>query len=266
MQFGAMNFPIHPLLEEIDRITKMEFDFIEISMDAPMAHYTVIIEQKTAILNRLKRSGLNLVCHLPTFVSAADLTEGIRKASQKEMIRSLETAAELNPVKVSVHPGMVNGVGIFMKETVIGYAMDHLDGMVQRARELGVTLCLENMFPKYGFMTEPDEFLPVFKRFDDLLFLLDVGHARIGQKDTGKIIRFIELLGNRLGHLHLSDNRGKMDDHLALGDGYIDFTEIVSALKKTGYDDTVTLEVFNTGPERLIESRQRFHHLRSLDF
>lgn len=258
MLFGAMNFPIKPVLEEIDRVARMRFDFIEISMDAPMAHHRVIREQKTAIKDRLGQTGLSLVCHLPTFVSTADLTEGIRKASQNEMMRSLETAAELGPMKISVHPGLVSGLGTFMKETVVGYALDHLDAMVRRARELGVTLCLENMFPRCGFMTEPEEFPPVLSRFAGLLFLLDVGHARIGAKGSEKILAFIHLLGNRLGHLHLSDNRGKIDDHLALGDGDIEFRKIVSALEKTGYDGTVTLEVFNTPAERLIESRERF--------
>jgi sugar phosphate isomerase/epimerase len=258
MLFGAMNFPIKPLRDEIERIAQLGFDFAEISMDAPFAHYTGILEDKKALQRQLKDCGLSVVCHLPTFVSAADLTPGIRAAAQNEMMRSLEAAAELYPMKISVHPAIISGLGIFMKETVKDYAMEYLESLVFRAKALGVTLCLENMFPRYGHMTDPEEFLPVLNRFPELSFLLDVGHARIGAEGSEKIVRFIELLGDRLGHLHLSDNKGKIDDHFALGDGSIDYNSIVRALKKTGYDSTVTFEVFNTGPERLIESRERF--------
>ena len=38
---------------------------------------------------------IGLVCHLPTFVSTADLTDSIREASIEEVLGSLDTAAEL---------------------------------------------------------------------------------------------------------------------------------------------------------------------------
>jgi sugar phosphate isomerase/epimerase len=258
MQYGAMNFPVMPLRDEIDRVAAMGFDFIEISMDAPMAHYKIMVAEKAAISQQLRAAGLSLVCHLPTFVSTADLTPGIREASQKETLRSLEVAAEFEPMKISVHPAMVSGLGHFVKETVVGYALEFLDRVVRRAGELGLVLCLENMFPRYGFMSEPEAFAEILKQHPDLFLLLDVGHARLGEKSSARILRFIELLGHRLGHLHLSDNKGERDDHLPLGSGTIDFKRIARALKTVGYDATATLEVFNAEPKKMIESRDRF--------
>jgi len=37
MHYGAMNFPVLPVLEEIDAIAGMGFDYLELAMDAPMA-------------------------------------------------------------------------------------------------------------------------------------------------------------------------------------------------------------------------------------
>lgn len=36
MQFGAMNFPVIPVLEEIDTIARLGFDYLELAMDPPM--------------------------------------------------------------------------------------------------------------------------------------------------------------------------------------------------------------------------------------
>jgi sugar phosphate isomerase/epimerase len=261
MQYGAMNFPVMPLRDEIDRVAAMGFDFIEISMDAPMAHYTVMTAEKAAISRQLKAAGLSLICHLPTFVSAADLTPGIREASQKETLRSLEVAAEFEPMKVSVHPATISGLGRFVKETAAGYAFEFLDRVVRRAGKLGLALCLENMFPRYGFMSEPEAFAEILEQYPGLFLLLDVGHARLGEKSSTRILRFIEQLGHRLGHLHLSDNKGERDDHLPLGSGTIDFKRIARALKAAGYDATATLEVFNAEPKKVMESRDRFDML-----
>ena len=61
-------------------------------------------------------------------------------------------------------------------------------------------------------------------------------------KDDG--VDFCTHLGGHIKHVHVSDNRGTNDDHLPLGVGNIDWKEAISALKSTGYDGTITLEVF----------------------
>jgi sugar phosphate isomerase/epimerase len=67
----------------------------------------------------------------------------------------------------------------------------------------------------------------------------------------------VSRFGPRIGHLHFSDNRGKLDDHLAVGQGTVNFAELVRRLQGAGYDDTVTLEVFDENRQMLVESRER---------
>jgi sugar phosphate isomerase/epimerase len=64
--------------------------------------------------------------------------------------------------------------------------------------------------------------------------------------------RFVD----RVGHVHLSDNRGVYDDHFRLGTGNIDFSNLANALVEAGYDDTVTFEVFDRNRQMLVESRE----------
>lgn len=110
-----------------------------------------------------------------------------------------------------------------------------------------------------GFFNTPDRLQPIFSRCPQLLFHLDVGHAQVAGKGRSLTADFIRRFGKRLTHVHLSDNRGVTDDHLALGEGMIDWKMTVEALKKTRYDGTVTLEVWNRA--KLNRSRCRWLEL-----
>ena len=95
MHYGAMNFPLTPVLDEIETFARLGFDYLELAMDPPMAHHRILSSSRTAITRALKVNGLGLICHLPTFLCTADLTPSLRQASIKEMRQSLEVAAEL---------------------------------------------------------------------------------------------------------------------------------------------------------------------------
>jgi len=257
MKFGAMNFPVTPLLDEIDTFSLLGFDYLELTMDPPMAHYTVLAEIKGDILTALRANNLGLICHLPTFVSTADLTESIRDASIMEMQKSLAMASELGAEKVVLHPSAVVGMGGFVLGTVRDYALAFLSEISDTARSLNVTICLENMFPRNMFGVEPIEFEGLFRLFPTIKLTLDTGHANIAENKNNRLMKLVEQFGDRIGHLHFSDNNGYRDDHLAIGEGSINFKRLIKSLKEIGYDDTITLEVFDQNRQALVDSRQR---------
>jgi sugar phosphate isomerase/epimerase len=258
MLYGAMNFPVNPVLEELAGIARHGFDFMELSMDPPMAHHSQIRRLKTDLLEALKHRQMQLVCHMPTFVSLADLTDSIRRASLNEVLDSLETAAELEPLRVVVHPAYINGLGTYAVDLARQYAMQSLAAIAQKAQALGLTLCLENMFPHIGFGVDTDDFKKIFNDYQGLKMTLDIGHGNIGSPRGKRLIRLIEAFSDRIAHLHVSDNLGQRDDHLPIGSGSVRFAKILKALKKTGYEGTVTFEVFTTDKEYLILSREKF--------
>jgi sugar phosphate isomerase/epimerase len=263
MQYGAMNFPVLPVVSEIEAFAELGFDYLELALDPPKAHYSEVRRQKDEILASLRRHRMGLICHLPTFVYTADLTESIRRASLHEMLESLETAAQLGVAKAVVHPGLINGLAPYVLQTARGFAMESLAAIVARGERLGICLCLENMFSKYQSFVEPDDFMEVFGIFPGLKMTLDTGHAHIHDPSGRRLLTFIERFGHRLGHIHVSDNHGQSDEHLALGDGSIKFSKVVKALQNTGYDDTITLEVFCENRRKLMESRRQLAALWS---
>jgi len=257
MQFGAMNFPIRPILEEIEEFFRLGFDYVELAMDPPMAHHSLLYPIRSRIQQLLKDRGLGLVCHLPTFVTTADLTQSLRDASVREMLRSLEVAASLGAKKAVLHPSAASGLGGYVLDTVKGYAFDFFAQMVDAAQTLEIRLCLENMFPRNVLGVEPEDVEEIFSVFPSLMMTLDTGHANIGDKRGKRLSTLATRFGDRISHLHFSDNHGKIDDHLAIGQGSIDFALVIGQLKAAGYDETLTLEVFDTDRRALVKSRQK---------
>jgi sugar phosphate isomerase/epimerase len=258
MQYGAMNFPIKPVVDELKDFAALGFDYLELTLDPPGAHYSTIRQQKRSILSALALHSMDVVCHLPTFVSTADLTDSIREASLLEMFNSLEVAAELGSRKVVLHPGHIGGLGVYVEEIALAHANNSLAAIIERAQTLGLSVCLENMFPKCRAYIKPADFVGILGRFPDLKLTLDTGHANIGNPGGRRILEFIEKFGHRIGHLHVSDNFGERDDHIPLGAGNIDFAKIVSELKQCGYDDTATFEIFSEDRRELKKSREIF--------
>ena len=264
MIYGAMNFPVMPILDEVEAISGLGFDYLELAMDPPQAHYKIIRQQREAIIKTLEQNKMKLICHLPTFVSTADLTDSIRESSVNEVISSLEVAGELQPLKVVLHPSFIIGLSVFVLDRVRQIALESLEVIVEKAEQLGLSICIENMFPQSNSLVNPEDFVEIFERFPSLKLTLDTGHANIGSGGGNKNLEFIERFPDRIAHIHANDNFGKEDNHLPLGTGTVDFSKIGKALKGIEYNETVTFEVFSRDRDYLKISREKFSAMLDL--
>jgi sugar phosphate isomerase/epimerase len=256
MKYGAMNFPVKPILNEIGEIGEMGFDYVELTMDPPEAIPQKILSQKKSIQSLLNRYRIGILAHLPTFVLTSDLYDSLRKASLQENIEALETASELGIEKVVLHPGYVTGMGKFVIDRAKKYGLESIEAILKKANSLGITLCIENMFPQAISLTQPYEFQEVFDSFPEIRLALDIGHANLGG-DRNRALEFIQRYGYRIGHIHANDNFGKEDNHLPIGAGIIDFERIIKSLKETSYDETITIEVFSKDRDYLSLSKEK---------
>ena len=136
MLYGAMNFPIRPILDELEEINMLGFDYLELAMDPPQAHHRMIRQQKKKLLKALDGFKMGLICHLPCFVSTADLTESIRRASLNEVLEALEVAADLRPLKVVLHPSFITGLGVLVMDQARQYDLAGLETVVEKAESV----------------------------------------------------------------------------------------------------------------------------------
>ncbi|MFQ9872569.1 MAG: sugar phosphate isomerase/epimerase family protein [Oscillospiraceae bacterium] len=73
---------------------------------------------------------------------------------------------------------------------------------------------------------------------------LDTGHSHLVRQPLAQEAR---LLGKHLKLLHVHDNCGFNDEHLAPGYGSIPWPEFLSALRDIGYDGVFSAETFRMG-------------------
>jgi len=59
---------------------------------------------------------------------------------------------------------------------------------------------------------------------------LDIGHAHCYSAQT--VVQWIEQLRDKIGYVHMHDNRGEEDEHLALGDGTVPLEDVCNALEE----------------------------------
>lgn len=152
----------------------------------------------------------------------------------EKIYRSMEVAEEAGAPLVVMHPPFrwQRGYRAWLDE--------RLRGLEERT---GVLVAFENMFPvRVGgrpvtFHTNQD--LVELDRFDDLV--LDTSHAAVAGHDLIEVRR---RFGDRLRHVHLSDNAGKgWDSHLPPGEGVLALEDFLVDLTGAGYDGAITLEV-----------------------
>ncbi|MBI5605515.1 MAG: sugar phosphate isomerase/epimerase [Deltaproteobacteria bacterium] len=257
MIYGATNNPLRPLPDEIKAIAALGFDYLELCLDPPNALPEELQGRVAEIRSVLTSEGLGLpVVHLPTFIFLADIYPSIREASVTEVFKALDLAAEIGAEKAVLHPGYLTGLMPLTPDIGRKYAAESLGKILEKATGLGITICLENMFPRAGHMVRPEEFKEVLRQNPGLMMTLDLAHANI-RSPKGQAAAFVKMAQGRIGHVHIGDNNGQEDEHLPLGAGRVEVSAGLRAIKGSGYDRTMTIEVFSPDRDYLAMSLKK---------
>jgi sugar phosphate isomerase/epimerase len=250
LKIGMMNNPRMDLLEEIAWAGKNRFDFLDLTLEPSAAHPKQIRVKPTR--RALQGAGLEIIGHTAYYLPWASPFETIRKAALTEMGWTVEVFSELGASKVSVHPDRSIPFALD-SETILGKNMESLKRVEEMAKPLGIQILVENMD---RFFNTTEQIRETLTRMPDLGFHLDVGHANLNV-ERNRAEEFLEAFRDRLVHVHVSDNFGGREDlHLPLGAGTIPWKKIIRRLKKSGYDGTITLEVFSPDRRYLLLSRE----------
>ncbi|HJZ50314.1 MAG TPA: sugar phosphate isomerase/epimerase family protein [Roseiflexaceae bacterium] len=247
MQIGMMNDPKRDVLEETRWAAANGFEFLDLTIEGPAAALDQI--EARAIRQLLDASGMGVVGHTAWFLPFASPVERVRRAAVEEVAASLPAFAEVGAKVVNVH--IAKGIGSF------GHAsMTRLNGasfaeLAELAEPQGIRMMVEHP-PEIGVSI--GDIHTILDADARLGFHLDVGHANVG---GDRLEGLLKAFGERLCHVHLSDNRGREDDHMPLGAGRIDWPRAIRLLKQSGYDGTITLEVFATERDYLLWSVEK---------
>lgn len=201
-------------LEEALSLIASQTDLAEILSDGP---HSLFLAEETC-----HSFDLRYTVHAPVAdINIASENEHLRRATIRVLADLSLVCDHIGAGCLVIHPGHIWGEEM---QDAASRALDRsLDDLAAIQKEVNVRLAIENMGAwDICFFREPG-FLDDLAALD-LGFALDVGHAHV----NGNLEAFLE--EGEPVHLHLHDNHGARDDHLACGEGSIDFSRVMQAV------------------------------------
>ena len=236
MKIGIMNNPSKSVLDEADFCGRSGYDFLDLTIEGPHAA-AIDIDGLRPLLDS---HGLSISGHTDPCLPWAYPIQAVRDACLREMERCAKIFAALGAKVMNIHPCYFCPPA--MKKDLISFNIESLQPIIEMAAAHGLTLVFENYKAPFDRIST---FKTLLAAVPGLRLHLDFGHTNFGLDGCEA---FCRELGENIRHVHFSDNRSRNDDHMPLGVGTVDWKRAVKALQATGYDDTITLEVFCNDP------------------
>jgi len=251
MKIGFPNYPRSNLLSEIKWIGDNGFDFVDLCLEEDAAVPEKIDIKKTKKL--LEKYGLGVTGHTAWYLETGSPIKSVRDNCVSESIRYFKVFEELGVEYVTFHgywpPRM------FSDEEGIEFQVYTLKKLIKAAKKYGLKIMYESTGNKSDGLKNVAKIL---ERVSGLYFHLDIGHVNLFDRTPKSFIRKFH---KKLVHVHLHDNNGGDDEHLAMGKGNIDFEMVVRELKRVGYDGTITLEIFGKNKSLALRSLRKLRKL-----
>ena len=232
MKIGASTLAgIESNLEDIlEFIEGLGLDYAEIVHQYP--HGKIDIDM-------LESFNLKYSIHAPFMdVNIAALQEKSRTNSIEQIKASIDLANKINAEAVVVHPGFATFLANkYFLDTVYEYANESIKELGDYGKDLGVMTTIENMPSFNGMLYKNLEDLHELLVSLDMSMTLDIGHANHAGYAPD------EMIFDSIKHVHMHDNFGDDDAHLAFGEGSIDLKGIINRLEEKNYDGIYIIEV-----------------------
>jgi sugar phosphate isomerase/epimerase len=188
-----------------------------------------------AVAAELRQQDLTVTFHAPFMdLSAGSPDPAIREVTRRRFDQILALVPMFQPKSVVCHAGYDRTRYGFDYPDWLHHSLQIWSWLAERLQQSGVRLMLENVYEQ-----EPSQIRPIFERLADARvgLCLDLGHLNAFGKASPQ--PWLEAMGSFLGQLHLHDNSGDWDEHLALGRGRIDYTPLWTCLKTRDTDPPI---------------------------
>ncbi|WP_169976521.1 sugar phosphate isomerase/epimerase family protein [Tautonia rosea] len=275
LAFSTNAYMRFPFDEAAERIAALGYEGLELMADVPHAWPAGLLDgTKQAIVQSMQRHSLQfsnvnafmmnaIADHrqpywYPSFI---ETDEGYRRVRIDHTRRSLDLCAELGAPHITTEPGGPIAPGQSRQEA-IDLFVEVLKPLAEHAGNRGVLLLIE---PEPGLLLETtDQYLEVAERVNSpsLGLNFDVGHAYCMAEDLPVQIA---KLAHLTKHYHVEDiAASRVHHHLVPGTGAIDFPGVFEAIRKTGYDGWVTVELYPFVDDPDEAAREAIERLRPL--
>lgn len=186
----------------------------------------------------LQQEGLLITLHGPFYdLVPGGIDKKILKASRERLKEAFDLIPVFEPLSIVCHTGYDRKRYDEVKDEWLETALETWTPIVKGLEGTRTTLMIENVFEKTPHM--------LLKLLNELNiqkvgFCFDTGHmSAFSETNMGA---WLKALGPFIKELHLHDNDGIKDDHLAIGAGKINFEFLFEYVEENSLKPIITLE------------------------
>ncbi|MDX2152524.1 MAG: sugar phosphate isomerase/epimerase family protein [Bryobacteraceae bacterium] len=232
------------------RLTKeIGFDTIDIFTE-PM---DIDVRERKCIKETARQVGLPIVSLPCCALGIADFNAPVRRFHVERAKQFLDLAYELEAKNLL----LVLGEYLWQQEVIAprdqwSWAVEHTRDLGDYARKLGLEIALELEPFHLSLINDLEKML---RFLDDVNHPavranLDISHLHLSKVPAAEIAN----AKGRIAHVHFSDCDGKKHGDLPPGRGVVDFPPYLEALKATGFDGVISIELeYSPEPDQIVE-------------
>ncbi len=173
---------------------------------------------------QLHRAGLKITVHAPfQDLLPGALDRHILAATRARLQEAFDLLEIFQPRSIVCHLGFEARHYTGVEDRWLAHSLGTWEPLAEQAARYGTLVTLENVYE-----TDPTLIRRFFARVaaPNVRMCLDVGHLQAF--GGGDFELWLAELGDLVGQLHLHDNQGQQDEHLALGQGVIPLARVLS--------------------------------------
>ena len=201
------------------------------------------------VIESAKKHGIEFAqCHLPFIPQRDGLPDG--DEFNKKVFAAMDIAKAFGIKYAVMHPNTTSvSPDEYDKKAQYDRVMTFFAPFIEYANKVGVNMVVENMrsvkgeVPTYRYCMSPDELCDVADACG-IGVCWDTGHANITGLCQSEALKYV---GKRLKVIHLNDNNGDDDSHIAPYMGTVDWEDVMRGLKLVGYEGAINFELSTRG-------------------
>lgn len=219
---------------------------VDFALDNDFASLEIVLENNLDSLThadihdiqrRCTERGVTFAAHAPSSdLRLGSYNLGIRLESIRQISRSIELVAGYANY-LTIHSGFFPQ---YRSMGELERVMQSLNKLLYLAREANLTLCIENIHE--NSINQMQDYINLSDG-ETLKITLDLAH--ISLYGNYRHVSALFVLKPFIKNIHISDNDGKSDLHLAIGSGVLDFKAAFEFLKQQQYSGCITIEALS---------------------
>lgn len=230
-------------------------DKVEIFMEGP--YWSDMTDgQRIDLAEKLNQLPCQYSVHPPQFdLNLSSNWQAIRDAAVIEYKKAIRFAGDIDASHIVIDPGH-RQLSLTPLEDARETAKKGIEALLVDAESCNVPIGIENGPIARKLLFNEEEFVTFVQSFNHSMVgaVLDTGHARLANWEINRVIRSLD---SSLLAVHLNDTSGRVDNHLPLGKGVIEWKHVFHEMNQLNSSPDLVLELnTETGADALRKSRE----------